>query len=238
MPICDPTALRAAELKQLFGVYGDFYQVVWGGQNHGCRSVLELIAHARTPSEPNDISALQPDLLVVMMNPGSSKPLAAGFVPRLVGSEGVGAHPVRVITRPDNTQYQIMRVMAAQGWQHARVFNLSDLREPKSKQLMQTLAKLASVPGGESHSLFCPARREERERLMGPRAATPVLIGWGRDLQLRALAIQCLQVLQGWPIIGLATDEEGIFYAHPSPMMQRHKDQWLTAILGQLSAIQ
>lgn len=233
MPISSLTPLRAADLKQRFAVYGDFYQVVLGGQTYACRSVLELIAHSKRPSDPHQIHALQPDLLVVMMNPGSSKPLLPDYCPRLVGPEGPGARPERVITRPDNTQYQIMRVMAVRGWAHARVFNLSDLREPKSMQLMKTLATLAQVAEGARHSLFCPARRAEREALMGPQGAIPVLIGWGRDVHLRPLAVQCLQVLQGWKKIGLPLDAEGIFYAHPSPMLQRHKDHWLATILAQ-----
>lgn len=233
MPISSPTALRAADLKQLFGVYGDFYQVVLGGQTYACRSVLELIAHTKRPSDPNQIHALQPDLLVVMMNPGSSKPVLPHYCPRLVGPEGPGARPERVLTRPDNTQYQIMRVMVARGWHHARVLNLSDLREPKSMQLMKTLAALALVAEGGRHSIFCPSRTAERQQLMGPKGATPVLIGWGRDVHLRPLAVQSLQQLQGWQKIGLPLDEEAIFYAHPSPMLQRYKDHWLATILAQ-----
>ncbi len=234
MPVYSPSTLRAAELKQLFGVYGDFYQVVLGGQPFGCRCVLELIAHADTPADLNDLHNRQPDLLVIMMNPGSSKPLTPGFSPRRVGAEGAGAHPTRVPTRPDNTQYQIMRIMAAQSWHHARVLNLSDLREPKSLQLIKTLDGLRSVTDGERHSLFCPARTAERQQLMGPVGAIPVLVGWGRDGHLRPLAEQCLRSLKGWRLIGVPVDDEGVFYAHPSPMLQQKKDQWLAAVLAQL----
>ena len=235
MPIHSPITLRAADLKQLFGVYGDFYQVMLGDRAYACRSVLELIAHQKTPLDLNQLHGYRADLLVVMMNPGSSKPLTPGFSPRCVGEEGPGARPQRVITRPDNTQYQIMRLMVAQGWQHARVLNLSDLREPKSVQLMKTLDVLRSVPGGERHSIFCPARRGECQQLMGSLGMTPVLIGWGRDAQLGPLARQCLQQLQGWRTIGVPVEEMGTFYAHPSPMLQRKKDQWLADILAQLN---
>ncbi|MBF0460739.1 MAG: DUF1643 domain-containing protein [Magnetococcales bacterium] len=234
MPVYSPTTLRADDLKKLFGVYGDFYEVMLGEQAYACRSVLELIAHARTPADPDRIHALQPDVLVIMMNPGSSKPLVPGYCPRRVGTEGPGSQPQRVLTRPDNTQYQVMRIMVAQGWQHARVLNLSDLREPKSVQLMKTLESLRPVVDGERHSLFCPARTAERAQLMGPPGAIPVLIGWGRDPQLRPLAVQCLQQLHGWRTIGVAVDPEGLFYAHPSPMLQRNKDRWLADILAQL----
>ncbi|MBF0099218.1 MAG: hypothetical protein HQM04_02970 [Magnetococcales bacterium] len=234
MPISNAAALRADDLKQLFAVYGDFYQLNLGGEPLSCRVVLELVAHARVPLLVNRLAELQPDLLVVMMNPGSSKPIDAGYVPRVVGTEGAGARPERVLTRPDTTQYQVMRVMAARGWGHARVLNLSDLRQAKSLLWRQQVAQLASVPGGEKHSLFCAARQEERHRIMGPTGAIPVLLGWGRDEEMRPLAQQCLRALQGWPVMGVPTDEEGIFYAHPSPMLQKAKDRWLEEILLRL----
>ncbi|WP_130472800.1 hypothetical protein [Candidatus Magnetaquicoccus inordinatus] len=231
MPISNVAAMRADDLKQLYAVYGDFYQLDLGEKQLSCRVVLELVAHERVPLLANRLAEQQPDLLVVMMNPGSSKPIDDTYRPRVVGLEGAGARPERVLTRPDNTQYQVMRVMAAQGWGHARVFNLSDLREPKSLLWRQQVEQLADVPGGERHSLFCAARREERERLMGERGKIPVLVGWGRDAGMRFLAEQCLSVLSGWLLLGVATDAEGIFYAHPSPMLQQAKERWLAEIL-------
>ncbi|MBF0183341.1 MAG: hypothetical protein HQM06_02980, partial [Magnetococcales bacterium] len=110
MPIHSALALRADDLKKLYAVYGDFYQLVVAGHLFPCRVVLELILHQRVPLLPNRLVDQQPDLWVVMMNPGSSKPIDAGYMPRVIGEEGPGASPERVLTRPDNTQYQIMRI--------------------------------------------------------------------------------------------------------------------------------
>ena len=234
MPISS-LSLRAADLQQLFGVYGDFYQVLWGGKCYACRSVLELIAHTHTPADPNAIHGMNPDLLVVMMNPGSSKPLVPNFTPRRVLGDDTKERPERVKTRPDNTQYQIMRIMAAKGFQHARILNLSDLREPKSLILMPILESLYATPNGNRHSIFCDDRTPERQRLMGTCGAVPVLAGWGRHKKLRPLAKQCVEKLQGWRVIGVPVDDERFFYAHPSPMLQRKKDHWLATVLEQLS---
>ena len=239
-PLEDTTALAvtrlcADDLKKRFGVYGDFYQIMLGGNDYACRSVLELIAHEQTPEDPNGIQFMNPDLLVVMMNPGSSKPQVPCFVPRRVQGDGTEERPQRVKTRPDNTQYQIMRIMAARGFQHARILNLSDLREPKSPMLMPKLEFLHSIPGGDRHSVFCNDRDLERQRLMGPYGAIPVLAGWGRHKKLLSLATLCVEKLHGWRVIGLPVDDRGLFYAHPSPMLQRGKDLWLTAVLKQLS---
>lgn len=221
--------LRADALKQHFGVYGDFYEIMLGGRTYACRSVLELIAHTHTPADPHQIQLRHPDLLVIMMNPGSSKPLPPDFQPRI----GLDSAPTRVKTRPDTTQYQIMRIMMAQGLKHARVLNLSDLREPKSVQLISTLQALKTLPDGDQHSLFCDARDEERHRLMGPHGAMPILAGWGRHKHLSPLATQCLRKVHGWRMMGVPAHENGLFYAHPSPMLQRKKEQWLATILQQ-----
>lgn len=233
MPISS-LSLRAADLQQLFGVYGDFYQVLWGGKCYACRSVLELIAHTHTPADPNAIHGMNPDLLVVMMNPGSSKPLQPGYSPRNIQEGETQTGTQRVKTRPDNTQYQIMRIMVAGGFQHARILNLSDLREPKSVALMPMIQTLCSIPQGERHSLFCDDRDQERERLMGPQAAVPVVAGWGRHKQLLPLAEQCLKKLRGWSLIGVRIEENQPFYAHPSPMLQTKKEAWLVAVVRQL----
>ena len=233
MPI-SPLSLRAADLKLRFGVYGDFYQIFWGGKPYACRSVLELIDHTHTPTDPNAIHGMNPDLLVVMMNPGSSKPLQPGYTPRNLQEGETQSGTQRVKTRPDNTQYQIMRVMVAGGFKHARILNLSDLREPKSAVLMPMIQALCSLPNGAQHSLFCDDRDQERERLMGPWAAVPVLAGWGRQQQLLPLAEQCLKKLRGWRLIGVRIEEKQPFYAHPSPMLQTKKEAWLATVLGQL----
>lgn len=228
--------LRAAQLKQHFAVYGSFYQLTVAGQEYPCRSVLELIAHSLLPENIKHISNLDPDLLVVMMNPGSSKPRQEGYTPQHLHKNGQPEEGNNlVLTRPDNTQYQIMRLMAHHGMQHARVLNLSDLREPKSTRLMPMIESLASLPGGERHSLFCTDRQAERQSLMGPHGAVPVLAGWGRHKTLLPLAKQCLKQLQGWQIIGVATDAQKYLYAHPSPMLQRYKDQWLNEVSQQLT---
>ncbi|MBF0589265.1 MAG: DUF1643 domain-containing protein [Magnetococcales bacterium] len=228
--------LRAAALKKRYGVYGHFYGIQLGGTHYDCRSVLELIAHDGTPRDIQAIQSMDPGLLVVMMNPGSSRPLDGGYEPRTVRSvDEIAKAQVLTPTRPDNTQYQIMRLMAAAGVGHARVLNLSDLREPKSPLLMRQLVRLEGVRGGEGHSLFGGGRDAAFRALAGPEGAVPVLAGWGRHRALEPLARQCLKRLAGWRIIGVRPDEGQPLYAHPSPMLQRMKDQWLDIVMRQLS---
>lgn len=229
-----PWNLPAARLKKKFGVYGHFYTFHHEGVDFPCRSLLELIAHARVPKSVNAIQKLPPDLLVVMMNPGSSRPLDGAYGPLTVRvAEEIDRARELVPTRPDNTQYQVMRLLLAWGLGHARVLNLSDLRQPKSPVVARMIQTLARQPGGTFHSLFSPARRRELDGLAAVPAETPVLAGWGRHEPFRPLAEQCLGWLGGRRILGVPVAAGSPFYAHPSPMLQRLKDRWLAEVAGQ-----
>ena len=83
-----------------------------------------------------------PDSLVIMMNPGGSEPMKKSVenlytyknINLLADSLKSGDDIVK--TKPDRTQYQIMRIMEWQQWSHVRVINLSDIRNPKSHKAM------------------------------------------------------------------------------------------------------
>lgn len=232
-------ALRAADCKARFAVHGLFYDLPLGGAVWSCRSVLELIAHELVPAgDPSPVLDRRPDLLVVMMNPGSSRSIDGSFVPPQVADVAAIAGVRRLVpTIPDTTQYQIMKVMAARGWRHARVLNLSDLRETKSPALFRHVQALTGLPGGGGHSLWSPARRDELLRHIGPAAGSPpVILGWGRHKALFPLAEHCRVALAGRPLVGVQAPEGPLAYAHPSPMMQAGKDAWIAAILAQLAA--
>ncbi|MGN7612908.1 hypothetical protein ACQZV8_12580 [Magnetococcales bacterium HHB-1] len=225
---------RAQELKKIFGVYGHFYTLSIAGEDYPCRSVLELIEHEQTPKEINQIQSRLPDLMVIMMNPGSSRPLDQSYTPPLITDLKMLQQKNYVPTRPDTTQYQIMRVMVRRGYKHARIFNLSDLREPKSTIFLKKIAKLGYSIGGEVHSLFCKERTKERMTVMGCDKKRPIIAGWGRNKGLLPLATRCLTQIQAWPVVGVSVNEEQTLFAHPSPMLQKLKDNWITAILQQL----
>ncbi|MEN8255736.1 MAG: hypothetical protein ABFR33_09745, partial [Verrucomicrobiota bacterium] len=122
--------LYAAELKKRFTCYGHFYELVMmDGERARCRSVLEIVDTSIPQEIPSDISGMEPDVVVIMMNPGSSHPKDIYHIdgeieyPQSNGS----MRKELVLTQPDNTQYQVMRVAVAKGWRHIRVLNLSDL---------------------------------------------------------------------------------------------------------------
>jgi len=90
----------------------------------------------------------KPQLMVVMMNPGSSYPL-----------DGIENNTVPAVAKPDNTQSQIMKVMEGASIEYARVLNLSDLRTPNSNALYKFLKSKESQL--VDYSVFSPTRKSE-----------------------------------------------------------------------------
>lgn len=212
-----PAEWSAASLLARFAVRGHFYEREAGGTLWRLRDRLEIFEHTLPWSEVQGGSA---GLVAVMMNPGASRPLAeadaSGWCPAL----------------PDRTQYQLMRLtlaaaaLGAPRIRHIRVINLSDLRTPKSAELFATLPH---APGW--HTIFAPSRRAELQRALGA-PATPVLLAWGMAKQLRPLAQQALDALQGRPTLGLSDD--GTAFRHPLPQRYDLQQQWLQDMAKQL----
>ncbi len=225
-----PDYLRAtaAQLLTEWAVYGHYYRARIGpGPDAPIEDLRDRLEIAPNGWPLAEVDGREPDLLVIMMNPGASKPLQAlwdgdnpgGLVPAL----------------PDRTQYQIMRLLwAAQAsglpWRHARVFNLSDLRTPKSAEM---LAKLNFYGPHDGHSLFSSARQAECARWFASHA-TPVLCGWGLNPSLSDLAARALLAVSGHPILGLS--EDGLRFRHPLPQTQNLQQQWLLAMADQIGA--
>ena len=97
-------------MKTDFEINGLFYE----NKNLLCRKYLDI--------KRNEAISNKSDLMVVMMNPGSSRP-EDGNEKNIIASKAV----------PDKTQDQIMKVMNNCNFNYARILNLSDLREAKSK---------------------------------------------------------------------------------------------------------
>ncbi len=224
----------AGDLKKRFHCYGFFYQLNLKGRPPvPCRSILELLD--QSIPDPERADRRVPDAVAVMMNPGSSKPLAGDPLGPIVDAESMEDPAIRKLipTRPDTTQYQVMRMMLMAGWRHVRVLNLSDIREPNSPALFQQIAQLNYHPLGERHSVFSNARTVERNQLLtGP--AVPIIAGWGRDRSLEPLAQLCMKAIRDRRVLGLPVDGRPLAFGHPSPRIQAQKLAWLTTVHEQV----
>jgi len=239
--------MKADGLKKIFRCYGHFYRLqVKGIEPQLCRSVLEITSLPREAvgagTDPNDLFSNSgatrnlPDAVVIMMNPGSSRPIEDGDTESLLTMPlPAGFQKPLVLTQPDNTQYQIMRIMVSRDWKHVRVLNISDLRDPKSPSFIAKTKVLAELPGGDRHSLFSEARSAERVNMLKRKPGAPFILGWGQDAGLIPLAKQCLSCIEGEKIIAVPAGNDPVLTAHPSPMLQRKKEEWLDAILAATS---
>lgn len=217
--------LKAQDLLARFAVYGRFYEQKIAGVSEQLRDRLEIAPRDRALS---DIIQGEPDLLVIMMNPGASRPLDALW--------DAGQNDGFVAAQPDRTQYQIMQLMLvaqAMGlpWASARILNLSDLRTPRSAVFLE---KLNAYSADDSHSLFSRSRQAECRALFANKS-TPVLCAWGLNPNFAPLAAAALAAAEGHPRLGLAAD--GLAYRHPLPQRHDLQLQWLEQVGAQLDNI-
>lgn len=223
--------LPAKELKNDFVVVGNFYDLeIEPGKVIPCRNVLEIYTkeHYRTLNHDGSLFFGIPDALFIMMNPGSSKPRQKRFVPPVLSEADLSNQLLKqqiVTTKPDTTQYQLMRLMQVINWDHVRILNLSDIRQPKSSKFLKQVKQMDNP----IHSIFAPERSIElgcAMRNLKPKA--PTVCAWGVNEKLRDLSMLCLQSIPSDRIVGVYYAEG--FYRHPLPSLIQNKIEWLDNI--------
>ena len=219
------TFIPASDLKPRYRVLGHFYDLhLQAEEPQKCRSVLEITA---ITASSNPVA----DAIFVMMNPGSSRPVEEEDITATINQFAEQL----VTTVPDTTQYQVMRVMRYMGWQHVRVINLSDLRDPNSGSFTQRYAQLEKGSGTKEHSIFSPNRSAQLKQHLIRKPGAPIVCAWGVSDDLNPLierARQVLELEQG--VTGLAKSLEAWKYFHPLPSLQRQKEEWIAQILKKL----
>ena len=160
-----------------------------------------------------------PDLMVVMMNPGSSKPV-----------DGIENNTKESIAMPDNTQSQIMKVMLNCNLQYARVLNLSDLREANSSIFYGKIIELDCK--GISHSIFDKNRQHDFDQLWVNNV--PVIFGWGVSVNLMPLALKAMIASNASNPYGILKASTNWAFYHPLPPVHNKQIEWVTAVSTRL----
>jgi hypothetical protein len=226
--------IPAGELKQNYGVFGHFYSVeITSKEVVECRSVLEIAIKAHTPKDHSELSALSPDAVFIMMNPGSSRPLVE--VSNRIHARAIHKLPISLVpTKPDTTQYQVMRLMRVRGWQHVRVLNLSDIRSPKSAEFIKLFQRLEGESHFDSHSVFSDTRTDELSLKLPTRRKTPLVLAWGMSDKLNPLIDRCMSSLpRKSHLMGLLEPNNMNKYRHPLPSLHKDQRHWLEQIVRQ-----
>lgn len=160
----------------------------------------------------------EPDLLVVMMNPGSSEPI-----------NGKENERCESPAKPDATQYRVMRVMDSFDYKFARILNLSNYRNKSSGRFYKAIEMLENK--GIVHSIFDPTRSDELKLLL-PKGCT-VVLAWGVSNNLKNLAEQALKSLAKKKIYG--ANSKCLEWQYYHPMARKVHCDWLGQITKQLN---
>ena len=190
-------------MRKKFKITGLFYQV----KGFKFRKYLNI---KKTNSERK-----KPDLMVVMMNPGSSRPI-----------DGNEDYELETEAVPDNTQDQIMRIMENCNFDYARILNLSDFREPKSSEFYRKLDKLKN--NKIAHSIFDENRRNDFDKLFVKNI--PVIFAWGVNKNLKELANLAINKIGFEKSFGLKKEGLDFAYYHPLPQNYNKQKEWVETI--------
>lgn len=224
--------IPAEELKRKFGVFGHFYSVqVALKKSVECRSVLEIVETAHAPKKTAALSSRKPDAVFIMMNPGSSRPLTE--VNNRIHAKAIHELPISLVpTKPDTTQYQVMRVMHFCEWRHVRVLNLSDLRCPQSGVFFKQFKGLEEEHLFDAHSIFSDRRTDELTLKLT--SGIPVIRAWGVSPNLDPLIDRCLSKLTKAKLVrGLLKEGTTNKFLHPLPSLQSQKVEWINRMVEQ-----
>jgi hypothetical protein len=218
----------AGELKTIFDVFGHFYDLQISGTIFNCRSSLDIFSKEIT----NPTNAL-PDAVVVMMNPGSSRPLDKAYVPKVFNTEEISVSwgKETIPTRPDNAQYQIMRVMLLQRWKHVKVINLSDLRNGNSEAFSQAFENASLLDKTNPHCITHPSRRHELLESIKTKDNGPIIAAWGNVEVLRESANCFIHIARN--LSGMRSNVSP-WYTNASPYKKVHKMEWLRNIIKEV----
>ncbi len=237
-----PEFIPAEILKKGFDIFGHFYSVILkSGDKIDCRSVLEIVAKQNKPAERDAILKQSPDAIFIMMNPGSSFPLEE--VNNAFSEEQISQLAVSLVpTRPDTTQYQVMRVMHYCAWDHVRVLNISDMRDPKSGKFIERFRNIEKITGFQSHSIFSDDRTDELKSRLKKRTGAPIVCAWGVSADLDPLIQRCLAGISRMParadLAGLLKPGTDNKYFHPLPTLQKQKVKWVNDMLREIKTEQ
>ena len=226
--------IPAEKLKSRYDVFGHFYSVeVAPNKVVDCRSVLEIVEKAHAPEDTSVLSNQKPDAIFIMMNPGSSRPLVE--VNNHIHADAIHELPVSLVpTKPDTTQYQVMRLMHFCEWRHVRVLNLSDLRCSKSVEFFKLFQRLEDEASFDSHSIFSARRQGELRLKLTKYNDIPVIRAWGVSAKLDPLIERCTSKLTKHNTVrGLMKDGTTNKYLHPLPSLQSQQLQWVNRMVEQ-----
>lgn len=227
------------QLEKEYIAFGRFYILNYNnGQKRKCRSLLEIFNR-------EDCSKLKGtdkfDAVFIMMNPGSGKPKVEykQHDKNVNQVKSCELNKIKLVEAdPDDTQYQVMRVMRVKGWKYVRVINLSDYINPKSENFYPMIKEALSFDREFIHSIFSNERKKEIDRVFKSENKFKVIAAWGVNTKLGKLIKLALANSYVEERIGnnktTYKRKRNFYYYHPLPTNPTKQPIWLKEILEKL----
>lgn len=211
------------ELETIFSTEAAFYRLETGGQQKLCRSLATI---RRINTQTSNANAL-----FVLLNPGKSMPMT-GKEPIPVFTGGVDPQPL-VSAVPDNTMYQLMRLMERMNWDYVKIINLTDMKTEKFEEHLES-QRFMKQHGDSRHSVFSIDRRNELVDYAGN--SESIIAGWGTKSAIIPAAEEAFSSLSELGNVkGLSYKSLPLFY-HPFPWLQHKCVKWLDDMEEQLKS--
>ena len=165
------------------------------------------------------------DAYIIMMNPGSCKPINDEDLKNSSSPESA----IYINVKNDRAQKRVMQLMDNTNFNKVRILNLFDCKEPKSSKAVQ----MANEDYGFPINIFSHARKDELNKLTKDNVPYIVAYGLNGLVDFKKLA---LEFLADKKVYGIKKDNNDLLYYYLSPFKEIDAQKIITEIVSQIKS--
>lgn len=165
------------------------------------------------------------DVYIIMMNPGSCKPINDEDLNNSSSPESA----IYIDVKNDRAQKRVMQLMDNTNFNKVRILNLFDCKEPKSSKA----AQMANEDYGFPINIFSHARKDELNKLTKDNVPYIVAYGLNGLVDFKKLA---LEFLADKKVYGIKKDNNDLLYYYLSPFKEIDAQRIITEIVSQIKS--
>ena len=165
------------------------------------------------------------DAYIIMMNPGSCKPINDEDLKNSSSPESA----IYIDVKNDRAQKRVVQLMDNTNFNKVRILNLFDCKEPKSSKA----AQMANEDYGFPINIFSHARKDELNKLTKDNVPYIVAYGLNGLVDFKKLA---LEFLADKKVYGIKKDNNDLLYYYLSPFKEIDAQKIITEIVSQIKS--